>query len=66
MHRIYLVKHVPERFRLEIDYSCDFCKGEKETIFHLFFHCIHKKYFVLMWRYLLSENVGHFFAAEWI
>ncbi len=37
MHRIYLVKHVPERFRLEIDYSCDFCKGEKEKKFIYFF-----------------------------
>ncbi len=31
MHRIYPVKHELERFELEIDYSCDFCKGEKET-----------------------------------
>ncbi len=33
MHTIYPIKHVLERFKLEIDYSCDFCKGEK-TIFH--------------------------------
>ncbi len=29
MHRIYPVKHVLERFKLETDYSCDFCKDEK-------------------------------------
>ncbi len=33
MHGKYPVKHVLERFKLEIGYSCDFCKGEKETIF---------------------------------
>ncbi len=33
MYTIYPIKHVLERFKLEIDYSYDFCKGEK-TIFH--------------------------------
>ncbi len=45
LHRIYPVKHVLERFKLNIDYSCEFCSNEKETIFHLFFHCIYTKIF---------------------
>ncbi|KAI7791725.1 hypothetical protein IRJ41_005592 [Triplophysa rosa] len=45
MHRIYPVKHVLERFKLNIDYSCEFCNKEKEKIFHLFFHCIYTKIF---------------------
>ncbi len=32
-----------ECFKLETDYSCDFCKGNKETIFHNCIHCIHTK-----------------------
>ncbi len=39
------MKHVLERFKLNIDYSCEFCSNEKETIFHLFFHCIYTKIF---------------------
>lgn len=42
---MYPVKHVLERFKLNIDYSCEFCSNEKETIFHLFFHCIYTKIF---------------------
>ncbi len=45
LHRMYPVKHVLERFKLNIDYSCEFCSNEKETIFHLFFHCIYTKIF---------------------
>ncbi len=44
MHIIYPVKHVLERLKKK-DYSCDFCKGENETIFHLFFHCTHTTIF---------------------
>ncbi len=29
LHRIYPVKHVLERFKLNIDYSCEFCRNEK-------------------------------------
>lgn len=29
VHNIYPSKHVLERFQLDIDYSCEFCKIEK-------------------------------------
>ncbi len=29
LHRMYPVKHVLERFKLNIDYSCEFCSNEK-------------------------------------
>ncbi len=45
MHIIYPAKHVLERFKLNIDYSCEFCSNEKKTIFHLFLHCIYTKIF---------------------
>lgn len=39
LHRIDPAKHVLERFKLNINYSCDFCGLHKETIIHLFFEC---------------------------
>lgn len=45
MQTIDQVIHVLERFKLNIDYSCEFCNNEKETIFHLFYHCIYTKIF---------------------
>ncbi len=48
-----------EHFKLEMDYSCDFCKGEKETIFIIFVHCKHK-YFVLRWCYLNAMQLSGF------
>ncbi len=39
------MKHVLERFKLNIDHSCEFSSNEKETIFHIFFHCIYTKIF---------------------
>ncbi len=37
LHRIYPVKHVLERFKLNIDYSCEFCSNEKENYFSYIF-----------------------------
>ena len=45
LHRTYPVKHVLARFKLNIDYKCDFCGMEKETILHLFFVCIYRRMF---------------------
>ena len=39
LHRIYPVKEVLERFKINIDSTCVFCDSDRETIFHLFFHC---------------------------
>lgn len=44
-HRIYPLKEVLERLKLNIEYSCVFCNSDKETIFHLFFHCAHSNVF---------------------
>lgn len=45
LHGIYPAKSVLERFNLEIDYSCDFCSGEKESIIHLFCNCAFTRIF---------------------
>lgn len=45
LHRIHPVKHVLERFELNINYSGDFCGLNKETNCHLFFHCMYSKLF---------------------
>lgn len=39
-HGIYPSKSVFEIFQLDIDYSCDFCSIERESIVHLFYNCI--------------------------
>ncbi len=44
MHRIYPAKKT-ERFKINIEYSCNFCGVEEETICHLFFHCMYTRIF---------------------
>ena len=64
LHRIYPVKHVLERFKLNINYSCDFCGLNKETIFHLFFHCMYSKIFWNDMQIFLSRKTGQMFMLS--
>ncbi len=44
LHKMYLAKHVLERFKINISYSCTFCG--QENILYLFFHCLYSR---LLW-----------------
>ncbi len=44
LHRIDLAKHVLERFKINISYSCEF--WGQENILYLFFHCLYSR---LLW-----------------
>ncbi len=57
LHRIHPVKRVLERFKLNIDYSCDSCCLDKETIFHLFFQCMYSR---IIW----AEMQGFLFGKQ--
>lgn len=57
LHRIYPVKEVMERFKLNLDYSCVFFNSEKETIIHLFFHCEHTKLFRRNMNAFINEKM---------
>ncbi len=57
LNRIYPAKHVLERFKLSISYTCEFCGQEKETILHLFFFIIFTQvYFGRIWNSILTEK----------
>lgn len=58
LHRIYPAKHVLERFKLNIDFSCVFCGLHKETIIHLFFECMYCKIFWIDVQNYLSRKIG--------
>lgn len=58
LHRIYPAKHVLQRFKLNIDYSCDFCGLHNETITHLFFECMYCKIFWIDVQNYLSKKIG--------
>ncbi len=45
--RIYPVKELFERFKLDMENSWDFCGVVKESVTHLFFECIYSKLFWL-------------------
>ena len=55
LHQIYPAKKTLERFKLVIEYVCDFCGLEDETISHLFYHCTYSK----TWN-----DVQHFVQAK--
>ncbi len=45
LHRIYPVKELFERFKLDMENSCDFCGVVKESLTHPFFQCIYSRLF---------------------
>lgn len=45
LHQIYPVKDTLRRFKINIEESCVFCQSNRETIFHLFYHCMYTKKF---------------------
>ncbi len=45
LHRIYPVKELFERFKLDKENSGDFCGVVKESVTHLFFQCIYSRLF---------------------
>ncbi len=58
LHRIYPAKTLLERLKLNIDYSCVFCKSEKETIILLFFHCEHSDLFWTDMKDYIIRKIG--------
>ena len=57
LHIIYPLKHVLERFKLNIDYKCDFC-GMEETILHVFFDCISSRIFWIDIQNFVTKRIG--------
>uniref|UniRef100_A0A3B3RJW6 Reverse transcriptase zinc-binding domain-containing protein n=1 Tax=Paramormyrops kingsleyae TaxID=1676925 RepID=A0A3B3RJW6_9TELE len=57
LHRIYPAKHTLERFKLNISYTCEFCGQEKETILHIFFHCIYSRVFWKDMEFYISRKM---------
>ncbi len=58
LHRIYPVKELFERFKLDMENSCDFCGVVKESVTHLFFQCIYSKLFWVDVSNFISRMFG--------
>ncbi|CAJ1073570.1 hypothetical protein H4Q32_018840 [Xyrichtys novacula] len=58
LHQIYPAKKTLERFKLDIEYLCDFCGLEDETISHLFYHCTYSKTFWIDVQQFVHEKTG--------
>ena len=57
LHQIYPAKKTLERFKLDIEYVCDFCGLEDETISHLFYHlALTVKLFGMMFNTLCKRK----------
>ncbi len=58
LHRIYPVKELFERFKLDMENSCDFCGVVKESVTHLFFQCIYSRLFWVDVSNFISRMFG--------
>lgn len=58
-HNLYPAKKTLERFKLNIDYNCDFCQTEPETIIHLFYQCSYSKNLWTHIQNLIHNKTGH-------
>lgn len=56
MHQIYPAKKTLERFKIDIEYSCDFCGLAEESICHLFYHCTYTR--------MLWVDVGNYIRRK--
>uniref|UniRef100_A0A8C6S964 Reverse transcriptase domain-containing protein n=1 Tax=Neogobius melanostomus TaxID=47308 RepID=A0A8C6S964_9GOBI len=64
LHNIYPVKKTLERFKLDIDYKCDFCQAEQETIIHLFYHCTYSQNLWLHIQQLIQNKTGYMISLQ--
>ncbi len=58
LHRIYPVKELFERFKLDIENSCDFCGVVKESVTHLFVQCMYSRLFWVDVSNFISRMFG--------
>lgn len=64
LHNIYPAKITLQRFKLDIDYNCEFCKSHSETIPHLFYHCIHSQSLWSYVQHLIHNKTGHVISLQ--